>query len=120
VAIFIAVCFVVFTVVSAVVWGWVVIAEIRRNGLGNTLRAGSREFVQDLPLYWRVPIVGWLFAIGIPLVVLWTLLQGKWDTVGAVFVGLVWLLFVALLRRHYRTKARREASRRLPSVRRHS
>jgi len=68
--------------------------------------------VADLPLYWRVPIAAWLFLVGLPLLAVWEIVRGDWDLVGAVFLALLWIGYLALLRWHFRAKARaREASR---------
>jgi hypothetical protein len=36
----------------------------------------------------------------------WAIIDGEWDPVGAVLVALIWLLYLALLRWHYRAKSR--------------
>jgi hypothetical protein len=47
-----------------------------------------------------------MFVIALPLIAVWASVKGDWDPVGAFFVGLLWLLYLALLRWHYRAKAR--------------
>jgi hypothetical protein len=38
-----------------------------------------------------------MFVIGLPVIVVWASVRGDWDAVGAVFVGLLWLFYLALL-----------------------
>lgn len=67
-------------------------------------------------MYWRVPVVGWVFVIALPLIAVWASVRGEWDPLGAVSVGLLWLLYLCLLRWHYRAKARgRGSPRRRPA-----
>jgi hypothetical protein len=53
-----------------------------------------------------VPIAGWMFAIAAPVIAVWASVNGDWDPAGAVLLLLLWLLYLALLRWHYRAKAR--------------
>jgi membrane associated rhomboid family serine protease len=87
-------------------FGWIVVLSVRRHGFRNAVRGAARAYAEELPMYWRVPVVGWMFVIALPLIAVWTSVKGNWDPVGAVFVGLLWLLYLALLRWHYRAKAR--------------
>jgi hypothetical protein len=86
--------------------GWIAVSSVRRHGFRTAVRGGARAYVEELPMYWRVPVVGWMFVIALPVIAVWESVKGNWDPVGAVFVGLLWLLYLALLRWHYRAKAR--------------
>jgi len=85
---------------------WITASSVRRHGLRNALRGAARTYAEELPTYWRVPVVGWMFVIALPLIAVWASVKGDWDPVGVVFVGLLWLFYLALLRWHYRAKAR--------------
>jgi hypothetical protein len=87
-------------------FGWIAVSSARRHGFRNAVRGAARTYVEEPPTYWRVPVVGWLFVIALPLIAVWARVRGDWDPVGAVFVGLLWLLYLALLRWHCRAKTR--------------
>ena len=110
VAVYLAVGF----LIGFALFGWIAVSSVRRHGFRNAARGAARTYIEDLPLYWRVPVVGWMFVIALPLIAMWATVRGDWDPVGAVSVGLLWLLYLSLLRWHYRAKARagRSARRR--------
>ena len=82
------------------------VTSLRRRGFHNAVRGAARTYLDELPLYWRVPVAAWTFLIAAPLIALWAILRGEWDPVGAASVALLWLLYFALLRWHLRAKAR--------------
>ena len=47
-----------------------------------------------------------MFLIALPLIAAWATFKGDWDPVGAIFLALLWLLYLGLLRWHRRAKAR--------------
>jgi hypothetical protein len=51
-----------------------------------------------------------MFVIALPLIAGWATLNGDFDAVGAIFVFVLWLLYVGLLRWHYQAKARAHAT----------
>ena len=112
VAVYLAVGF----LIGVALFGWIAVSSIRRHGYRNAVRGAARTYVEELPTYWRVPVVGWMFVIALPVIAVWASVRGDWDPVGAVFVGLLWLLYVALLRWHYRAKARGRGSPRRRTV----
>jgi hypothetical protein len=87
-------------------FGWVAVSSVRRHGFGRAVRGAVGTYVEELPLYWRVPLVAWMFVVALPVVAVWAIIDGEWDPVGAVFVALIWLLYLALLWWHYRAKSR--------------
>jgi hypothetical protein len=87
-------------------YGWAAVWTVRRRGFWVGVRNGARIYIEEFPLYWRVPVVAWMFVIALPLIAAWATLNGDFDPVGAVFVFLLWLLYLGLLRWHYRAKAR--------------
>jgi hypothetical protein len=89
-------------------FGWLAVSTVRRHGLRNAVRRGAQTYVDELPLYWRVPVAAWTFVIALPLIAFWAILNGEWDPVGAVFVALLWLLYLALLRWHRAPSGRRK------------
>ena len=107
----VAVYLAVGILIGLVLLGWIAVSSVRRHGFRNAVRGGARTYVEELPTYWRVPVVGWMFVIALPVIAAWESVKGDWEPVGAVFVGLLWLLCLALLRWHYRTKARGRAER---------
>src|SRR3954466_11449585 len=115
-ATFIGVYLAVGVLVGFALLGSIAVSSVRRHGFRKAVRGAARTYVAELPLYWRVPVVGWMFVIALPLIAVWASVRGDWDPVGAVFVGLLWLLYVALLRWHYRAKARGRGSPRRRTV----
>lgn len=105
-ATFIGVYLAVGVLVGFALFGSVAVSSIRRHGFRKAVRGAARTYVAELPLYWRVPVVGWIFVIALPLIAVWNVVKGDWDPVGAIFVAFLWLLYLALLRWHYRAKAR--------------
>ena len=53
------------------------------------------------------PWAAWTFLIAAPLIAAWAIIEGQWDPLGAIFLALLWLLYLALLRWHLRFKAHR-------------
>ena len=84
---------------------WAFVSSVRHHGLVSTVRGAIRTYLRELPLYWRVPVVAWMFVIALPLLAAWAIIRGNWDPVGSIFVALIWLFYLALLRWHYRAKA---------------
>ena len=103
---FVVVYLAVGLAVSLALYGWLAVRAIRRHGLRVAARHAARDYVETLPLYWRVPWVAWTGAIGLPLAAAWALVAGDWDPVGAAFIALLWLLYLALLLWHLRARAR--------------
>jgi hypothetical protein len=89
--------------------GWLAVASVRRHGFRHAIRGATRTYLEYLALYWRVPVAAWTFLIALPLIAAWAILKGDWDPVGAIYVALIWLLYLALLRWHRR--ARRQQAR---------
>lgn len=87
-------------------YGWIAYSAVRRHGFRNAARGAAQTYIEELPLYWRVPVAGWMFVIALPVIAVWATVKGNWDPVGAVAVGVLWMLYLALLRWHYRAKAR--------------
>jgi hypothetical protein len=112
VAVYLAVGF----LIAIALFGWIAVSSVRHHGFRNAARGAARTYVEELPMYWRVPVAGWMFVIALPAIAVWASVQGDWDPVGAVFVGLLWLLYLALLRWHYRAKARRRGAHRRQTV----
>jgi hypothetical protein len=102
IAIFLAAGF----LIGFALFGWLAVSSVRRHGFRKAARGAARTYVEKLPLYWRVPVAGWTCVVALPLIAVWAIVKGDWDPVGAVLVGLLWLLYFALLRWHYRAKAR--------------
>ncbi len=101
-AIFLAVGF----LLSMGVFGWLAVWSVRRHGFRDAVRGAARMYAEELPLYWRVPVAAWTFVVALPIIAIWAILRGDWDPVGAAFVALLWLTWLALLRWHQRAKAR--------------
>jgi fatty acid desaturase len=76
----------------------------------------ARTYAEELPLYWRVPVAAWTFVIALPLIAAWAIVNGDWDPVGAIFLGLLWLLYFGLLRWHSAAKGRARERNRLRQV----
>jgi hypothetical protein len=97
-------------VIGLGLYGWAAVSTVRRQGFWLAVRNGARIYVEEFPLYWRVPVVAWMFVFALPLIAGWATLSGDFDPVGAIFVFLLWLLYLGLLRWHYRAKARAQPS----------
>src|SRR6266516_4289832 len=95
-------------------FGFLMVSSVRRHGFRNAVRSAARTYVEELPLYWRAPVAAWMFVIALPLIAAWAIVKGEWDPVGALFVALLWLLYFALLRWHWRAKARARDLQRQP------
>jgi MFS family permease len=106
VAVYLAVGF----LIGFALFGWIAVCSVRRHGYRDAVRGAARTYVEELPMYWRVPVVGWLYVIALPVIAVGASVRGDWDPIGAVFLGLLWLLYLALLRWHYRAKARDRGS----------
>jgi hypothetical protein len=91
-------------------YGWATVSTVRREGFRVAVRNGARSYIEALPLYWRVPVVAWMFVVALPLIAGWATLNGDFDPVGAIFVFLLWLLYLGLLRWHYQAKVRAQAT----------
>jgi MFS family permease len=115
-ATFIAVFLAVGLLIGFALFGWIAVSSVRRHGFRKAVRGAARTYVDELPLYWRVPVAGWMFVIALPLIAVWNVIKGDWDPVGAIFVAFLWLLYLALLRWHYRAKARARDTRRRRTV----
>ncbi len=74
------------------------------DGVRNTLRGAARAYFKELPLYWRVPVVAWMYLIALPLIAAWAIARGEWDPVGGISLAVLWLLYLALLRWHRAAK----------------
>jgi hypothetical protein len=98
--------------ISIALYGWAAVSSVRRHGFHGAIRGAARTYVEELPLYWRVPLVAWMFVIALPLIAVWAIINGEWDPAGAILVAAIWLLYLALLRWHYRAKSRTLDSRR--------
>jgi len=92
--------------VQTVVAIYLAVGVVRRHGFRSAARRAARAYVDELPLNWRVPIAGWMFALAAPVIAVWASVNGDWDPAGAVLLCLLWLLYLALLRWHYRAKGR--------------
>lgn len=112
----VAVYLAVGSLIGFALFGWIAVSSVRRHGFRNAARGAARTYIEELPLYWRVPVVGWMFVIALPLIAVWATIRGDWDPVGAVSVALLWLLYLSLLRWHYRAKARDRGSPRRRTV----
>jgi hypothetical protein len=111
---FVAIYLAVGFLIGFALFGWLALSSIGRDGVRNAVRAGAQTYVEELPLYWSVPVAGWTFVIALTVIAVWAIVKGDWDPVGAILVGLLWLLYLALLRWHYRAKARMRGNRRRP------
>jgi hypothetical protein len=106
---FVAVYLAIGFLIAFGLFGWEVVSTVRREGFGGAVGNALRTNIEELPLYWRVPVVAWTFVIALPLIATWATLRGEFDAVGAVFVFLLWMLYLGLLRWHYRAKAQARA-----------
>ena len=93
-------------IIGITLFGWAAVSSVRRHGFREAVRRAAAGYVDELPLYWRVPVVAWLFVIALPLIAVEAIINGEWETGGAISVAIMWLLYVALLRWHYRAKSR--------------
>jgi hypothetical protein len=80
------------------------VSSVRRHGLRSTVRGAAKTYLRDLPLYWRVSWAAWTLLIAAPVIAAWALVTGEWDWLGAIFLGLLWVLYLGLLRWHFRSK----------------
>ena len=103
---FVAVYLAVGFVIGFGLLGWIAVASARRHGLRHSLHRAAQTYVAELPLYWRVPVVAWTCLIALPVIAVWAIAEGEWDPVGAAFVALLWLLYLALLKWHHRALKR--------------
>jgi hypothetical protein len=98
-------------------FGWLSVSAIRRHGVRNAVRgAAAHTYAEELPLYWRVPVAAWTFVIALPLIAAWAIVSGDWDPVGAIFLALLWLLYLGVLRWHWAAKRTRRERNRLRQV----
>ena len=88
-------------------YGWATVSSIRSHGFRKTVRGAVKTYVRELPLYWRVPWAAWTLLLVAPLIAAWAIIEGEWDSLGAIFLAFLWLLYFALLRWHLRLKAHR-------------
>jgi hypothetical protein len=107
---FIVGCLAIGFLIGLGLYGWAAVSTVRREGFRVAVRSGARTYIEELPLYWRVPVVAWMFVIALPLIAGWATLNGDFDPVGATFVFVLWLFYLALLRWHYQAKARAQAT----------
>jgi len=112
VAVFLAVGF----LIGFALFGWLAVSSVRRHGFRNAVRGAARTYVEELPPYWRVPVAGRMFVIAVPLIAVLAIVKGDWDSVGAILVSLLWLIYLTLLRWHYRAKARARGTSRRRAV----
>jgi hypothetical protein len=80
--------------IAIALFGWIAVSSVRRHGFRNAVRGAARAYVEELPMYWRLPVAGWMFVIALPVIAVWASVEGEWDPVGAVSVGLLWLLYL--------------------------
>jgi hypothetical protein len=102
----VAVYLAVGLLVGLALYGWIAVSSVRRHGFRAAVRRATRGYLEELPLNWRVPVAGWMFVIAAPVIAVWASVNGDWDPSGAVLLGVLWLVYAALLRWHYRAKAR--------------
>jgi hypothetical protein len=109
---FVAVYLAIGFLLALALFGWLAVSAIRRRGVRNAARRAARTYAEELPLYWRVPVVALTFVVALPVIAGWEIVTGDWDAVGAIFLALLWLLYFGLLRWHCAAKRRaREPSR---------
>jgi hypothetical protein len=111
---FVAVYLAVGFLLGLGLFGWLAVSGIRRHGFRNAVKGAARTYIEELPLYWRVPVAAWTFVIAAPLIALWAIVNGEWDPAGAILLALLWLLYVGLLRWH---RAAKEQARERSPVR---
>ena len=110
---FIAVYLAVGFLIGIALFGWAAVSSVRHHGFRKAVRSAATTYVEELPLYWRVPVVAWMFVVALPLIAVWAIVNGRWDPLGAISVALVWLLYLALLRWHDRAKSKTKLRQRL-------
>jgi len=80
-------------------YGWASVSSVRRHGFRKAARLAGRGYLEELPLNPRTRTASWLLVIRLPVIAIW-------DPGAAVLAGLLWLFYRAMLRWHYRAKAR--------------
>jgi len=73
---FIAVYLTVGFLIGFALFGWLAVSSVRRHGFRKAVRGAARKYVEELPLYWRVPVAGWMFVIALPLIAVWAIVKG--------------------------------------------
>ena len=106
---FVAVYLAIGFLIAFALLGWLAVSTVRREGFRRAIGSGARTYFEYLPFYWRVPVVAWTYVIALPLIATWATLKGDLDAVGAIFVFLLWMLYLGLLRWHYRAKTQARA-----------
>jgi hypothetical protein len=101
---FVGIYLVLGFLVAVGLYGWATASSIRRYGFRSTACGAAKTYVHELPRYWRVPWAAWTVLIAAPLIGAWAIVEGEWDPLGAIFLFLLWLLYLALLRWHLRAK----------------
>jgi len=92
-------------------YAWAAVSSVRRHGPWAAVRSAARTYVEELSHYWRVPVVAWTFVLAAPAIAGWAALSGEFDLIGAIFVFVLWLLYLGLLTWHYRARGRRSRRR---------
>jgi hypothetical protein len=59
---FISVHFAIGFLIGLGLYGWAAVSTVRREGFRVAVRSGARTYIEELPLYWRVPVVAWMFV----------------------------------------------------------
>jgi hypothetical protein len=95
-------------VVGFGLFGWAALSSVRRHGFRNSVTGGAQELVNELPFYWRVPVVAWLGIIALPVLSAWAFIRDGVDALGVIILCLLWLGSFALLRWRRSAKARRD------------
>ena len=58
-------------------FAWAALSAIRRHRFRATLSGVTRQFfVEDLPLYPRVPLAAWLGIVALPVIAIWATVGG--------------------------------------------
>ena len=112
---FVGIYLVVGFLLAIGLYAWAIVSSLRRHGFRSTVRGAAKTYIHELPLYWRVPWVAWTVLIAAPLIAASAIVRGDWDPLGAIFLALLWLLYLGLLRWHSRSKPHH--SRRPPRTR---
>jgi hypothetical protein len=88
---------------------WAALSSVRRHGFRRAARSAARQFLrEDLPLYPKTPWAAWLGLIAFPVIAIWATVVGGFDAAAAIALLLMWLGSLALLRWHFKAKARWE------------
>jgi len=87
-------------------YAWASVSSVRRHGFRKAARLAGRGYLEELPLNPRTRTASWLLVIALPVIAIWASVSGEWDPGAAVLAGLLWLFYLAMLRWHYRAKAR--------------